>query len=566
MKSSPRARRDDQGYVLLLALGFVTFVGVIAVALVSYTTTNLRATVNLRQLRSEQFAADGAVDGAINVVRNHTSPATANCFGATLNQLSIRVDCSGPLPDVTFTACPAGVGACTPSSAVLVAQVTIAAGGTVTVNFLECSKVTGHSGHRRSVGSSSRARPEDGFTLTELLVVVSISSIIMAAIASAFIVGARTEADAYTRLQESHDGQLATAYFVADASNARYFSASATPPGSNCPDFGTQDVALFEWMDNGTSPPTKKDAFYGVSGSPSQLIRRYCEGDAFQYDVSLAKNLSTDPTKTPVITCPSPATSCTNVPAAVQLQVWETSGYSYLLRASPRSIAAVYPVGTFQSLIGNGGLTLTNSILKTNGYIVVNSAATCQGATFSSANFEVQPPGPNSGCGLTTPWSSLPDQFPAPGRMPPALPASFAAAPSSPSTCGSSGMTYQPGKYAPSTLGPGCLASGTYYLTGNTTLSHLTSAAGGVLIYVATGNLTLDTVTLGPLPGGSGNYPLTIYMDRNDVGTISASGTTDTVNGALYALLGTLNLRNTNFRSDQGAEVNAFIAVNSIVS
>jgi Tfp pilus assembly protein PilX len=131
MISRSKIRRDDQGYVLLLALGFVTFVGVIAVALVSYTTTNLRATIDLRQVRAEQFAADGAVDGAINAVRNSASPPPANCFNAALNKQQIRVDCSGAFPEVTFTACLETGSACSSISAILVAEATIVNPGPV---------------------------------------------------------------------------------------------------------------------------------------------------------------------------------------------------------------------------------------------------------------------------------------------------------------------------------------------------------------------------------------------------------------------------------------------------
>jgi prepilin-type N-terminal cleavage/methylation domain-containing protein len=410
---------------------------------------------------------------------------------------------------------------------------------------------------------SVATRPADGFTLTELLVVLTISSIIMAAISSAFIVGARTEADAYTRLQESHDGQLATAYFVSDATSARYFSKTLTPPGSDCPDFGADDVALFEWMDVATTPPIKKDAFYGVAGSPTQLIRRYCEADVVQTEVILARNLNTDPTLAPAVTCPSPATSCANLPAALQLQVSETSGYTYTLRASPRSIAPVYPPAAIQALIGTGGMTLTNTILKSTGYVIVNGDAACQGYQVTANPFQV---GGGSGntCGPAGSPVTTADLLA--GVSAPLPPAAFAPPPSSSSACGSPQMTYQPGKYAPSTLGPGCLASGTYYLTGSTMLSHVTSAAPGVMLYIATGDLTLDTAVLNPLQPSTSSYPLTIFMNKTYPGTIRATGSTETINGATYAWMGTVRLTNDNFHSDLGMEVNALIAVNSIVN
>ena len=114
--------------------------------------------------------------------------------------------------------------------------------------------------------------PDGGFTMVELLVVIVLTSIIMSVLASAFIVGADTISSANTRLQESHDAQLATAYFTTDVDSATYFSTSTRPPSSStCRDSATgeTDVALFEWTESGTG--TLKDAFYFLTGSPQQL-------------------------------------------------------------------------------------------------------------------------------------------------------------------------------------------------------------------------------------------------------------------------------------------------------
>jgi Tfp pilus assembly protein PilX len=122
MRRGRSTRRDETGQVLLMALGFLTFVGVISVSLLSYATTNVRATVSLRQLRATEFAADGAVEGAINKLRNTVPPSCgANYFVATssgLNNQPVVVDCAvipGPLLEATFTArCPPAPPATSP--------------------------------------------------------------------------------------------------------------------------------------------------------------------------------------------------------------------------------------------------------------------------------------------------------------------------------------------------------------------------------------------------------------------------------------------------------------------
>ena len=64
-----RLRGEEQGAVLILAMGFITFVAVLCLAVLTYSTNSFKATANLRPVRSLQFAADGAVEGAINKVR-----------------------------------------------------------------------------------------------------------------------------------------------------------------------------------------------------------------------------------------------------------------------------------------------------------------------------------------------------------------------------------------------------------------------------------------------------------------------------------------------------------------
>lgn len=129
-------RRDESGQTLLLALGFLTFFGVICAGLLNFAFTNFRSSVNLRDVRSVQFAADGAVDAAINRARFDTTAGfpiqngTGCLPTTTLNHQSIYVDCSatvsGSVSTVTLLACRSSVSSpCPASSAVLRAQVTI---------------------------------------------------------------------------------------------------------------------------------------------------------------------------------------------------------------------------------------------------------------------------------------------------------------------------------------------------------------------------------------------------------------------------------------------------------
>src|SRR5207245_2594220 len=120
------------------------------------------------------------------------------------------------------------------------------------------------------------SQDQSGFTLPELLMTVVISGIIVGALASSFLVSATAVTTSKQRPNEPPAAQQASAYFLSDAANASYFSAS-TPPAvmAGCPDFGAgNNVALFRWTEGSGAGSVTKDVFYGTSGSPAELVRR----------------------------------------------------------------------------------------------------------------------------------------------------------------------------------------------------------------------------------------------------------------------------------------------------
>jgi hypothetical protein len=77
--------RDDEGAALILVLILVMLISVGLGALLSLADTNLRATVNLRGQAATSADADGAIQAAINNVRNSTFTAApgTHCFGGS---------------------------------------------------------------------------------------------------------------------------------------------------------------------------------------------------------------------------------------------------------------------------------------------------------------------------------------------------------------------------------------------------------------------------------------------------------------------------------------------------
>jgi hypothetical protein len=104
-----------------LALIFVVAIGLLLYSIVGLAGTNLLNTANLQNERALEYAADGAVDGAIQTIRydtpmvtNSTCSPTAPAFApGTINGVgNVVVFCQSANPSydrqVTFVACASG--------------------------------------------------------------------------------------------------------------------------------------------------------------------------------------------------------------------------------------------------------------------------------------------------------------------------------------------------------------------------------------------------------------------------------------------------------------------------
>lgn len=160
-------------------------------------------------------------------------------------------------------------------------------------------------------------RREDGFTLPELLVVIVLLGIVIGAIGASIIVGLRTTDDTNRRLTESHDAQIATAYFVSDVQSADDVSLTDTACAGIAP------VVRLQWTD-----PTDGKVMissYAVPAATTELHRYYCENGGLVSDVVAVHKLGAT---APSAVC-SPAPNCPGTPDKVTLTVTEESGYAY---------------------------------------------------------------------------------------------------------------------------------------------------------------------------------------------------------------------------------------------
>ncbi len=117
-------RRGEEGAALIIALVFILTMGLLAGVLVGLADTNLLATSNLEAQRVGQYAADGALEVAVQTVRYGS-----NC--GTTSGLSVTIPTSGSTQDLTVW--------CTSAALVGARQVTFWACPTSTSSTLaEC--------------------------------------------------------------------------------------------------------------------------------------------------------------------------------------------------------------------------------------------------------------------------------------------------------------------------------------------------------------------------------------------------------------------------------------------
>lgn len=127
-----RKMQGEEGAILLLALGFISFIGVMGVVLGNYAFTNLRATIALRPARGLEFAADGAIEGAINKLRQDPTACAGDktyFYKVTpvINGQPIDVDCdelaTSPLRVALTAKCGTGGPKCTANTKQIIAVV-----------------------------------------------------------------------------------------------------------------------------------------------------------------------------------------------------------------------------------------------------------------------------------------------------------------------------------------------------------------------------------------------------------------------------------------------------------
>jgi Tfp pilus assembly protein PilX len=102
-------RGGEEGAALIIALVFILTMGLLTGVLVTLASTNLMATTNLQAQRVGQYAADGALDVAVQTVRYMSPGATlTNCGSKAV--VAVAIPTSGSNQDVTVYCGTAALG------------------------------------------------------------------------------------------------------------------------------------------------------------------------------------------------------------------------------------------------------------------------------------------------------------------------------------------------------------------------------------------------------------------------------------------------------------------------
>jgi Tfp pilus assembly protein PilV len=400
---------------------------------------------------------------------------------------------------------------------------------------------------------------EAGFTLVEVLVTIVVQTMIVGALAGAFVVFVRAHDSSKQRFQKSHDAQMAATYFVTDAQAASGPEVSLSDTMS-CPDpsppvSGTlTPVARFTWSVSAAAGTTTTSTINYVKAGTA-LMRRYCRGGTLIDDTVVGSNIASAS-----VVC-TPTTNCTGSPASITITLSETQDasesapFTYTLTAAfrkvpaggsapsppptgPFPLLALHTSGTGLQITGSGTLRINNS-----GTIVVNS---------NSSNPVQNVGGSITGAASVLGLGTCSNMF-CPGNysritQAPVDPYKVLAAPSTaglPARAGCPGGTAQPGVYAAplSLVDTSCtLASGAYVFQSGLSLvgsGSLTSAAGGVFMYFAGGSLSLTgsgSVNLSPLTTGPYANILVFQSRTSSLPmTLTGSGSVNGYAGLIYA-------------------------------
>jgi prepilin-type N-terminal cleavage/methylation domain-containing protein len=423
--------------------------------------------------------------------------------------------------------------------------------------------------------SPHRSRTESGFSLIELLVVMVILPLVIAAIAVALLTVFRNQQTTSSTISSSADTSVVSSEFVSDVQSAATVTTVTSPSNpSTClapGQVGATQLVSFASADGNTeisyvSVPqgTNNVVFRNLCHPPStNPVSSTVVAHTAQSVQAVIAGLPCPQTLNQGPTCPASqgwtsAAGTAYAKLTITAPIPKTSTtYSYSLQAAPRvsnpSSSGIPGGGTTSALLlGSSGddWSCGGALTVDQGQLTMDSTSggasggtvTASGGVYTADS--VNPSDAVSGTTLKPAGAPVTSGPPIPDPYlhlaPPIVPAL------SPTNNGPIGGHFQPGLYTTTPLtGPNTtLDSGIYYLESGMTIGAGTTTGNGVFIYVAAGivnttgivNLTLSPLASPPSPASN----MTIWQSSTDTNPMTLDGTgggsgSSVVNGLIYA-------------------------------
>jgi prepilin-type N-terminal cleavage/methylation domain-containing protein len=256
---------------------------------------------------------------------------------------------------------------------------------------------------------------DEGFTLIELLMAITISGIIMSALATGFVSMVRGTKDLHERFLESQDAQQLATYFPADvqSANPMMIVDTSTSPAGECGGITGTHVVRMRWLQIDGATMTAFSASYRLAStaSGSELTRWFCSGPGS------ALGAGTDAEKAAAILAPLTATPkvvARNLAAALPaVSVGATSvdmtlasfktGYSYKFSGTMRTPGSWLALAVTGPASATAGTDITFNLTAKNSS-GGNDVSVDGSKTVTVAGFSASPNG-------TTPLSSATGNF-----------------------------------------------------------------------------------------------------------------------------------------------------------
>lgn len=244
---------------------------------------------------------------------------------------------------------------------------------------------------------------QSGFTLIEVLVVLVLLPLVFGAVAIVIITSLRNDSGISTKLADSHDAQITSAYFVRDVQSADRIWAPTT---SSTPLCGTGNQVLGLESNLNPGPAIYVSYVTEMLGTSPALVRNFCTGatrtaSTVSHDLGGTSDAVTNLACTP--NYPSCGTDAATAPtpsveiATVQVTVTQQSGYQYSLTAAPRQVGfggnGASPPGSSPPtlLLLGSGQDVNCQGGGVSGSLTVNGIAATDSATSNDVTFTGNP-------------------------------------------------------------------------------------------------------------------------------------------------------------------------------